>query len=449
MYPKIAIIGAGSGAFSLSMIRDICLTPNLRGCTVHFMDIDPDRLDGVYHLTRRYAAEMGIELDVHKTLNRQECLDGADFVINTALSAGHHRLRAGWEVARKYGYRHGGSLAIMHDEAFWIDFYQLRLFESIVNDIIKICPKAYYLQVANSVLGGITFLSRKYPQVNMVGLCHGYNGVYHLAQVLGLDHDGLTFELPGVNHFIWLTKMYYKGVDVFPLLDRWVENDANNYFETCSEGDDIGPKAVDLYKRFGAFPIGDTCTDGGGSWGWWYHTDRETQISWKQNPDAFWNGYFHSVDWNAKEIQRISQDQSVKVSDHFPPRHSGETMVPLVESLAFDIPRTYNVNVPNTGSYVPGVPTNFAVEVWGYASKRGIQAIQTGGLPPMALAYLIKDRVVPVELELAAYANHDRKLLLELIRLDPWTRSEAQASAFLDDLLALPFHTEMREHYQD
>jgi alpha-galactosidase len=94
------------------------------------------------------------------------------------------------------------------------------------------------------------------------------------------------------------------------------------------------------------------------------------------------------------------------------------------------------------------VPTNFAVEVWGYASKRGIQAIQTGGLPPMALAYLIRDRVVPVEIELAAYANHDRKLLLELIRLDPWTRSEAQASAFLDDLLALPFHTEMRKHYQ-
>ncbi len=448
MYPKIAIIGAGSGAFSLGLIRDICLTPNLRGCTVHFMDIDPDRLQGVYNLTKRYAAELGIELDIHLTTDRIECLDGADFVINTALAAGHHRLRAGWDVARKYGYHHGGSLAIMHDEAFWINFYQFNLFEAIVKDIITICPKAYYLQVANSVLGGITYLSRKYPQVKMVGLCHGYNGVYHLAKVLGLPREGLTFELPGVNHFIWLTKMFSKGQDVIPLLDHWIEFDSTQYFETCLEGDGVGPKAVDLYRRFGAFPIGDTSTDGGGSWGWWYHLDKETENHWKENPDIFWNGYFHAVDWNAKEIQRISLDQTVKVSSHFPPEHSGETMVPLIESLAFDIPRTYNVNVPNTGDYVPGVPSNFTVEVWGYASKRGIQAIQTGGLPPMPLAYLLRDRVVPVELELEAYARGDRQLLLELVRLDPWTRSEAQASAFLEEVLALPFHAEMREYYQ-
>ena len=37
---KISLIGAGSGAFSLSLIRDICLTKNLEGCTVSFMDIN-------------------------------------------------------------------------------------------------------------------------------------------------------------------------------------------------------------------------------------------------------------------------------------------------------------------------------------------------------------------------------------------------------------------------
>ncbi len=32
--------------------------------------------------------------------------------------------------------------------------------------------------------------------------------------------------------------------------------------------------------------------------------------------------------------------------------------------------------------------------------------------------------------------------------LDPWTRSYEQARSLLDDILALPFHAEMRRHYQ-
>jgi hypothetical protein len=32
--------------------------------------------------------------------------------------------------------------------------------------------------------------------------------------------------------------------------------------------------------------------------------------------------------------------------------------------------------------------------------------------------------------------------------MDPWTRSEAQAQALLEDILALPYHEEMRQHYR-
>jgi alpha-galactosidase len=104
METKISIIGAGSGAFSLSMIRDICLTPNLAGSTVSFMDIDAERLEAAYTLCQRYAQELSFELHLEKTLDRRESLQGADFVINTALAAGHHRPREGWEIARRYGY---------------------------------------------------------------------------------------------------------------------------------------------------------------------------------------------------------------------------------------------------------------------------------------------------------------------------------------------------------
>jgi alpha-galactosidase len=115
---KIALIGAGSAVFSLSLIRDLCLTPNLVGSVVSFLDIDESRLDGVYNLCRRYASEVSIQLNQEKTTDRRVALQDADFVINTALGAGHHRLREGWAIGRKHGYRIGGSLHILHDEAF-------------------------------------------------------------------------------------------------------------------------------------------------------------------------------------------------------------------------------------------------------------------------------------------------------------------------------------------
>ena len=93
MTVKISLIGAGSGAFSLSLIRDICLTENLRGSTISFMDINPQRLDAAFTLCQRYAEELNFDLKIEKTLDRKESLEDANFVVNTALAASHDRLQ--------------------------------------------------------------------------------------------------------------------------------------------------------------------------------------------------------------------------------------------------------------------------------------------------------------------------------------------------------------------
>ncbi|RPJ45083.1 MAG: hypothetical protein EHM21_09660 [Chloroflexi bacterium] len=136
------------------------------------------------------------------------------------------------------------------------------------------------------------------------------------------------------------------------------------------------------------------------------------------------------------------------MTEYLKPEMSGEQMVPIIESIACDIPRTYVVNIPNRGFLVPRIPEDFAVEVPALVSKRGIQGIQTDGLPPLALGYPLRDRVVPVELELAAYDQGSRRLLAELIGMDPWTRSVKQACEFIDEILAMPDHPEMNEHYR-
>ena len=446
---KISIIGAGSHTFSLNLVRDICLTPNLKDSTISLMDIDEERLNGIYGLCRRYAEEVGIKLNLEKTTDRRESLKGADFVINTALAAGgHQRLMEGWSIAMKHGYRFGGSYHIVHDEAFWINYFQLRLIESIQQDILEICQNAWYLLVSNPVLAATTYLRRKYPQARMVGLCHGYNGVYHLAKVLGLEKDKITFEIPGVNHFVWLTHLYYKGEDAFPLIDKWIEEKEEERLKCDHTSSDTGLKPVDLYKRFGVFPIGDTCNPGGGAWPFWYHSDDATEKKWNEDPLKWYSSSFEGAKKLIAEINSVAQDVTRKVTEIFPPRMSGEGMIPIIESICCDIPRVEIVNILNDGNYVPGVPQDFEVEIPALVSKRGIEGIKTKGLPRELITYILRDRVAPVEMELLAFEKRDRGLLLNLIMMDPWTKSEAQAKALLDDILALPYNAEMRDYYK-
>jgi alpha-galactosidase len=161
-----------------------------------------------------------------------------------------------------------------------------------------------------------------------------------------------------------------------------------------------------------------------------------------------WNAHFKRGEEEVRHIQHISADPSVRVTDHFPPQHSGEVIVPMVESLACDLPRVIIGNVPNTGQYVPGIPADFAVEIPTLVSRRGIQGIHTTPLPPTVLAHALHDYIAPVNVELEAYARHSRSRLLELIMMDPWTRSERVAKELLDTIMALPYHEEMREHFQ-
>ena len=443
---KIAVIGAGSAVFSISFIRDLCLTPSLQGSTVYLVDINEERLRAVYSLAKRFLDEMGVKYGIEKTINRREALRDADYVVNTALAAGHDKLRLGWKLAENLGYRFGGSLHIMHDEAFWINFYQYRLFESIIMDMLDLCPEAWYIQLANPVLAGITLLARKYPEAKIVGLCHGFLGVYHLADVLGLDPSKLKYEITGVNHFVWLTTFIHDGEDAYPLLDEWVENRAREYWCRAPPSDGLGPKAIDLYGRFGLMPIGDTCTPGGGSWPWWYHTSREVEERWRENPSGWWKSYFRHLEQRLKTIFRVAEDYTVRVTSIFKPVKSREVILPLIEALATGEERILHVNVPNKGGLVPGIPVDFEVEIPAIVGANSIKGIQTRGLPRKILAVLLRDRVAPVETELEAYENRDKEALLNLVLMDPWTRNEDQARTLIDKILGI--NPEMKVYYR-
>lgn len=440
--------------FSVNLVKDLCVNKHFSDCTVALMDISKERLDAIYGLCTRYIEEMGATLKVEKTMDRREAMQGADFVMNVALDYGHERFKQGIEVAYKNGYRFGGSLHVVHDEGFYINFHQLRLMEDILLDMLEICPNAYYILVANPVQAGVTYLQRKYKNAKIVGMCHGYYGVYRIAKAMGLNVDDVGFEISGVNHFIWLTSFRYKGQDGYKLLDKWID-EHDGYLVTPDKQkdwgigiDEVSKKAVDQYKKYGLFPIGDTPSSGGGAWGWEYHTDDETESEYQCRPYQWYQTYFSGCDNATANLEKIINDRSIRVSDVFSTQQSAEPMIPLIEGLAYDTDTKVVVNILNDGGYMKGMPTDYEVEITARVDKHGIHPIHNDGLPKPIMAHLLRDRVAPVEVELEAFENHSKKLLTDLVMMDPWTKSREQAEKLIDDIFNLPCNADMKEYYK-
>ena len=315
---RIAVIGAGSAVFSLNVVRDLCMTDSLSGSTVVLMDLNAERLGIVFDLAKRYAAELQRPLSFEKTLDRTTALNGANFVINTALAGGHVREESERSLAEARGYYRG-----IHPGPEVFHQYDLSL--AIARDIERICPDAWLIQSSNPVYDICTLLTRQ-TKVKVIGLCHGpFGGIQEIARVLNLDPHRISFDAPGVNHCVWMTRFEYDGRDAFPILDQWIENESEEYWKTWHprySDNQMSPGAIHLYKFFGLLPLGDTAR---ALWpeAWWYHKDLATKMHWWGplggfNSEIGWQNYLDELTNTIEAIQVAAADTTKLVSDIFP-----------------------------------------------------------------------------------------------------------------------------------
>jgi alpha-galactosidase len=450
---RINIIGAGSMAWSMVLVKDLCLTKSLGGSTVSFMDVDRRRLEVVHGLAKRYAKEVKAKLLFEKTVNRKEALRDADFVFSTALAGGHINFETQRNVAEKHRYYRGIDSVdhnMVSDYPTIGGYNQLKLCLDIARDMEDICPDAWLIQTANPLFEICCLLTRE-TKVKVIGLCHGHFGYGKVAKTLGLDLKKVNVESIGFNHCIWMTSFKYDGQSAYSLLDEWIKTKAHRYWKNWKPkyyDVDMSPAAVDMYKRFGLFPIGDTARSGG----WKYHTDLITKKKWYGPLGGFdseigWSRYQADLRRQLNRMCKICDDASVSVTAEFPPMKSGEQHVPIIDAIVNDREGMFQVNVPNGGA-VDGVPSDVVVEVPALVGSRGVQRLHVGRLPERLMLHVIVPRMLRMEWALEAYLEGGRDLLTEWLLSDPRTKSFTQAEETIKEILALPFNKEMSEHYK-
>ncbi|SHE41517.1 alpha-galactosidase [Marinitoga hydrogenitolerans DSM 16785] len=474
---KIGIIGAGSAVFSMRLVADICKTPELSGSVISLMDIDEERLNAVHLLASKIVEEYGSDIRFEKTTSLENTIKDSDFVINTAMVGGHDYLEKARKIGEKYGYYRGidtQEFNMVSDYYTISNYNQLNFAFNVAKLIEKLSPNAWLIQGANPVFEITTLISREVP-IKMIGVCHGHYGVNEIIEKLGLDYKLTDWQVAGFNHAIWLNKFEYKGEDAYPLLDKWIEQ--NKEFNPRDPfNDQLSHAAIDMYKFYGMFPIGDTVRNSS----WKYHYNLEEKKKWYGEP---WGGADSEIGWKwyqnmLTEVTKIIKDfaklvyenQDKKLSElfelslsgnalegHFeeeirkildPDKFSGEQHIPFINAIVNDKKVKLVLNIMNS-DIINEIPGDVAVEVPVLVDKNGIHHEEIyPKLNRRIIKYYLYPRMIRMEMALEAFLSGDIKILEEFLIRDRRTTSYDQVKSVLKEIMELPENAEMKKHYR-
>ncbi len=358
-------------------------------------------------------------------------------------------------VGNKHGYYRGieaQNFNRVSDYYTFTSYYQLKLALDIAKSVENICPDAWLLNTSNPNFE-ITQLVQRKTEANILGICHGFNGAYEVFDALGLDPSKVDWQVAGVNHGIWLTRFRYDGEDAYPLLDEWIEENASEWEPEDPWDLQLSPAALDMYDFYGKMPIGDTPRNTT----WKYHYNLPTKKRWYGKYGGIDNDLQRKKFYKQlKEIRELFMDiadkPQVKVTEELlmnKEERSDEQHIPIINALANGVETRAFPNIPNSG-IIDGIPEDVIVEIPAKIDEKGVHPEKIEPeIPRRIKTMYLRPRILKMEWALEAFTTGDRRVLEEVLVRDPRTNSFEQVRRVWDEIMNLPFNTEMKEHYED
>ncbi len=402
---KIAMIGAGSIVFCKTLMSDIMATPALAGAEFALMSRTEPKLRAMEAFGQRMIRDNGLPGKVWATLDRQEAIRDADFVVVMVQVGGVDAFELDYRIPLKYGVDQciadslgpGGLFRGLRTIPLLID---------IARDMERLAkPGAIMLQYANPMAANC-FALGKATGVSFVGLCHGVQTTLDLiSRYCGVPKEEITYTCGGINHMDWFLRLEHKGRDLYPTLREVFERPEfyknekvrgevfrhYGYFMTESTGhlSEYVPwfrknkKALELYCDEPSF---------GGESGAYYSWCRTIA------------DYYNTHDPLQFESERIEK-RSVEYCSY------------IIEAVATGRPFRFMGNVRNDG-YITNLPQGCCVEVPTFADDTGLRPTFVGALPPQCAA-LCQTNVNVQALAVEAALQADTEHIVHAASLDP------------------------------
>lgn len=407
---KIAFLGAGSFGFTRGLVRDILTFPALADAEIALMDIDQERLDFIKSAVDKIVEAGKYPAKVTATTNRAEALKGADGVCITILQGGVEVFRSDIEIPKKYGVdtNIGDTRSV---SGFFRACRTIPVMLDFAKDIEKYCPDAIVLNYTNP-MAMLCRAMQGESKIQVSGLCHSVQGTAGmLANWIGAPMNEVTYLCAGINHQAWYLKYEWNGKDAYPLIREAVttREDIYNHEQVRN----------DMFLHLNYY-----VTESSGH--------NSEYVAWyRKRPDLIEKYCKTGTGWNPGEYAYIL-NHYLRVAETWRDNIKSELEKPVNLNRGHEYAASifnatfgdgaifeFNGNVQNFG-LIDNLPEGCCVEVPIFASKRGLDPIHVGPLPPqLALLNNISARCEEMVVEACVTGNKD--LVYQACYFDPLT----------------------------
>ncbi|GIQ70384.1 alpha-glucosidase/alpha-galactosidase [Xylanibacillus composti] len=414
---KITFLGAGSSVFAKNVLGDSMMVPALQDFEFALFDIDPVRLKDSEQMLLNLKRTLGSSVAIKAYSSRKEALRGAKYIVNAIQVGGYDPCTiTDFEIPKKYGLRQtiadtlgiGGIFRNLRTIPVMLDF---------ACDINEVCPDALFLNYTNP-MAVLTNVMNTYGHVHTVGLCHSVQAcVPRLFEHLGMDAEGVKWQIAGINHMAWLLEVSKDGRDLYPEIKR----------RAAEKQEEIHHDMVrfELMFKFG------------------YYVTESSEHNAEYFPYFIKRNYPELIDrfnipldeYPRRCVEQIEKWASMREelvnNNNLSHCRSEEYASYIFEAIETGQPYKIGGNVMNNG-LIPNLPKEACVEVPCLVDRNGITPTYVGDLPPQ-LAALNRTNINTQLLTIEAAISQKREHIYHAALLDPHTSAELS----MDEIVSL------------
>lgn len=443
---QIAYIGGGSRGWAWTFMTDLSMDASLSG-TIRLYDFDENaaRSNEIIgnHLSARKEAVGKWNYTTCNSL--KDALTGCDFIVISILPGTFDEMAADVHLPERLGIFQsvgdtagpGGIIRALRTIPMFVD---------IANAVKAYAPKAWVINYTNPMSICIKTLYHAFPEIKAFGCCHEVFGTQKILkgiceEEMGLkdiDRQDIFVNVLGINHFTWFDQASYKGIDLFPVYQEYVDT---HYAEGYQEPDKNWANSTfecahrvkfDLFRRYGLIAAAGDRHLAEFMPGDEYLKDPETVTDWKFG--------LTTVDWRKKDLQnRLARSRRlVNEEEEIPLKPTGEEGILLIKALCGLERVISNVNIPNTNKQIANLPEHAIVETNAVFSYNSVKPLIAGMIPADVLA-LITPHTENHEFVLEAALHRDRELVCKAFLNDPLVKgraTEMEVRELVHDMIA-------------
>jgi len=456
---KICYIGGGSRNWAWVLMQDLAFEKEICG-TVELYDLKPEDAETNAVIGNRLLENNNSgRWKFHANPSLADALSGSDFVFVSILPGDFEEMAVDVHAPEKYGIYQsvgdtagiGGIIRAMRT---------IPQFRDIAAAVKKYAPGVWVINYTNPMSVCTRTLYKEFPRIKAFGCCHEvFNTQMLLASVLeeaglapagGIKREEIDISVLGINHFTWIDKASWKGIDIFPYFEKFARKYADTGFQKTraattfaaggaeNEPDEIERHKlfgcservkIDLFRRYGLIAAaGDRHLAEFCPHSWYLSSPEEIEK---------WGFALTPVSWRITNREKLKQKANA-YSDGMPmiPVESGEEGIKIIKALIGMGNTVTNVNLPNRGQ-MPDLPAAAVVETNALFSRDNIQPLVTDGLPLDVLA-LVMPHVLACEGIIDAVFENDMEKAFRVFShdLSVQTLPLRDARALFDEMCA-------------